>query len=182
MSLPNIISLLRMLSAPFFIWFMFNNHVGVALWLFVIAGLTDALDGFVAKQFNMETKLGGYLDPLADKLLLLVGYVTLTALDHLPLWLTLLVVTRDTLIVGGALVYQVLTSELYMEPLLSSKINTVVQMVLLVLALFHLNHGMLSMLYELFIWLTAFTTLISGSNYVLEWSRRAMHKEREMLP
>ena len=179
MNLPNILSFLRIFCSPLFIWLMFENHTSWALWLFAVAGLTDALDGFVAKQFGMETELGRYLDPLADKLLLLAGFVSLTSLEFLPLWLMLLVVTRDIIIVGGALVYQVLTGSLHIEPLWSSKLNTVVQMGLLLLVLINLTHGVLPMLLEPMVWLTATTTLISGSGYVLEWSRRAAFKEQE---
>lgn len=177
MSLPNLISLLRMLSAPLFIWLMFGHYTVAAMWVFILAGVTDALDGFIAKQFKMETELGKYLDPLADKLLLLVGFVTLTALDLLPLWLALLVVTRDVMIVGGALVYQVVTGKLHMEPLWSSKVNTCVQMGLLMVVLLNETHGVWIALQEPFVWLTAVTTLVSGSRYVLEWSRRAMQQE-----
>lgn len=161
---------------------MFNNHTTVALWLFAAAGLTDALDGFIAKHFAMETELGKYLDPLADKLLLLAGFVTLTSLELLPLWLTLLVVTRDVIIVGGALLYQVLTGELHIKPLWISKFNTLIQMVLLLMVLLNATYGLLDLIREPLIWLTAITTLISGGSYVFEWSRRAAHKERESAP
>ncbi|MEO5364652.1 MAG: CDP-alcohol phosphatidyltransferase family protein [Magnetococcus sp. DMHC-8] len=178
MNLPNALSFLRIFSVPLLIWLVLENHVAGALWLFAVAGLTDALDGFIAKRFQMETELGQYLDPLADKLLLLSGFITLTLFDLLPLWLTLLVVTRDVVIVGGALVYQVMTGSLQIKPLWISKLNTVVQMLLLLLVLWSANRNNLGNWLELFIWLTAGTTLLSGGSYILAWSRLAAQQER----
>ena len=181
MNLPNILSFLRILSVPLFIWLMLEKHIIGALCLFTLAGLTDALDGFIAKRFGMETELGKYLDPLADKLLLMAGFITLTSLGFLPSWLMLLVVTRDVLIVGGALLYQMVTGALYIEPLWTSKLNTVFQMFLLVFVLFNAIYALWPSLLESLIWLTAMTTLVSGGEYVFEWSRRAVCKEQELV-
>ncbi len=178
MNLPNALSFLRILSVPLLIWLVVENHSLAALWLFALSGLTDSLDGFVAKRFHLETELGQYLDPLADKLLLLSGFITLTFLDLLPLWLTLMVVTRDVLIVGGALVYQVITGRLQIRPLWISKLNTVSQMLLLFLVLWSITSRPLHGWLEPFIWLTAMTTLLSGGSYVFEWSRMVAQQER----
>lgn len=182
MNLPNTLSLLRVLSVPVFIGLMVENQTHWALWLFAGAGLTDALDGFVAKRFDMETELGKYLDPLADKVLLMSGFITLTAVGLLPLWLTLMVVTRDTIIVVGALLYQMMTGALHIQPSWSSKLNTVAQMFLLLLVLFHHTHGVLSVLLTPMIWLTALTTLVSGGGYVVEWGRQASRQARTQEP
>lgn len=177
MNLPNFLSFFRIFSVPLFIWLVMEGYAIEALWLFGLAGLTDALDGFIAKRFHMETELGRYLDPLADKLLLLSGFVTLTLLNLLPFWLTLLVVTRDVVIVGGALLYQVITGFLKIKPLWISKLNTVSQMALLLLVLWDAARAELGQWVEPFIWLTAVTTLISGGHYVFEWSRMAARQE-----
>ncbi|MBF0402129.1 MAG: CDP-alcohol phosphatidyltransferase family protein [Magnetococcales bacterium] len=178
MNLPNFLSFLRIFSVPLLIWLMMEGYATAAFWLFGLAGLTDALDGFIAKRFHMETELGRYLDPLADKLLLLAGFVILTVFDLLPLWLTLLVVTRDVVIVGGALVYQVMTGMLQIRPLWISKLNTVSQMLLLLLVLWRAAWDEAGLWVEPFVWLTAVTTLISGGSYVFEWSRMAAQQER----
>jgi cardiolipin synthase len=177
MNLPNFLSFLRIFSVPLLIWLIVENHATGAMWLFAVAGLTDALDGFIAKRFQMETELGRYLDPLADKLLLLSGFITLTVLELLPLWLTLLVVTRDVVIVGGALVYQVMTGTLQIKPLWISKVNTVNQMLLLLLVLQSVAGGGMEKWVEPLVWLTAITTLFSGGSYVFDWSRLAAHQE-----
>lgn len=177
MNLPNFLSFLRIFSVPLFIWLVMERYAVEALWLFGLAGLTDALDGFIAKRFNMETELGRYLDPLADKLLLLAGFVTLTVLGLLPFWLTLLVVTRDVVIVGGALLYQVMTGLLEIRPVWISKLNTVSQMVLLLLVLWSAARHELEQWVEPCIWLAAVTTFISGGHYVFAWSRMAARQE-----
>ena len=103
--------------------------------MFIAAGVTDALDGFIAKHFNVRTTLGGYLDPLADKALLMIGLChARLSQDHIEDWLVILIVFRDVLIIGGAILYQTLTQSLTMQPLWISKINTVAQIMLAALA------------------------------------------------
>ncbi len=101
--LPNIISLLRLLLVPLIIGFVANEQWQFALYGFVIAGVSDALDGYIARNYNLRTELGSYLDPLADKALLVSMFVTLGVLGLFPFWLVMLVVTRDILIIGGIL-------------------------------------------------------------------------------
>ncbi|MBF0284214.1 MAG: CDP-alcohol phosphatidyltransferase family protein [Magnetococcales bacterium] len=169
---PNALSFLRIFAVPVFIWMMLERHESWALWIFIAAGVTDALDGYIAKRFNMQTVLGSYLDPIADKLLLVSGFITLTVVNGMPLWLTLLVVTRDLVIIGGAVVFHLMTSRLEMDPLWISKLNTATQIVLLTAALvrdtFQMGHGLV----EGLIWVTAATTVTSGLWYVIEWSQR----------
>ncbi|MGN7612254.1 CDP-alcohol phosphatidyltransferase family protein [Magnetococcales bacterium HHB-1] len=174
MNLPNFLSLLRICAVPVFIGFLVEGHHAWALWLFAFAGLTDGLDGFIAKRFGMVTTLGSYLDPLADKLLLISGFITLTVLGHLSIWLTLMMVTRDLLIIGGAVLYQLLTQSLRMEPLWISKINTFMQIILLLLVMVHLTYQIGGAWIDYFVWLTAMTTGASGIIYIIEWSRRAL--------
>ncbi|MBF0096417.1 MAG: CDP-diacylglycerol--glycerol-3-phosphate 3-phosphatidyltransferase [Magnetococcales bacterium] len=178
MNLPNLLSLLRILSVPVLIWLVIENHLTAALVVFACSGLTDALDGYLAKRWHQETELGRHLDPLADKLLLLSGYITLTVLGLLPLWLTLLVVTRDVVIIGGAVIYQMMTGTLRIEPLWISKWNTVNQMVLLFWVLYTAEGHFATLWLDLLIGLTALTTCLSGGSYVLRWSRYAAEQER----
>ncbi|MBF0370666.1 MAG: CDP-alcohol phosphatidyltransferase family protein [Magnetococcales bacterium] len=179
MNLPNALSFLRILAVPAFIWLVLEAHPQAALWLFAIAGITDALDGFIAKRFNMVTELGGYLDPMADKALLLAGFVTLSVMGQIPLWLVLIVVTRDLVIIGGAVVFQVVTGALRMEPLWISKVNTVMQMVLLCVVLLQGVRGGLEEVLLVLMLLTAGTTITSGWLYVVRWSRLAVLQEEK---
>ncbi|MBF0309964.1 MAG: CDP-alcohol phosphatidyltransferase family protein [Magnetococcales bacterium] len=178
MNLPNALSFLRILAVPGFVWLLVSARVEAAFWLFIAAGLTDALDGYLAKQYNLVTELGSYLDPLADKLLLVAGFITLSYLDWMPLWLTFMVVTRDIIIIGGAIVFLMLTSSLRMEPLWISKVNTFVQIALLTSTLLCMAHDLSEDLLKPLIWITVATTMSSGGMYIMEWTRRATAAER----
>ena len=122
--LPNAITLVRLGLVPVFIVVLKAQDYTVALLVFAVAGLSDGLDGFIAKRFNLVTRLGAILDPLADKVLLVSAYVMLTILGHLPFWLVLTVGFRDLLIVGGYLVYTSLIGPVAMRPTYLSKFNT----------------------------------------------------------
>ena len=102
-ALPNLISLLRLCLVPLAIWLMLSNRHQTAFWVFIFAGVTDALDGFIAKHFNVRTTLGGYLDPLADKALIVSIYVSLGVTDAIPRWIVILVVSRDIMIVAAVI-------------------------------------------------------------------------------
>ncbi|MBF0152574.1 MAG: CDP-alcohol phosphatidyltransferase family protein [Magnetococcales bacterium] len=172
MNLPNALSFLRIFVVPVFIWLMLNGGENVALWLFALAGVTDAVDGFIAKRFGMVTELGGYLDPLADKLLLVSGFTVLTYLGQMPLMLTLTVVTRDVIILIGAVVFQLMTGSLRMQPLWISKVNTAAQILMVMVTMVSQVHGVLIWLVPWFIWVTTATTSISGLVYVFSWTRK----------
>lgn len=141
MTLPNLLSILRMCLVPFFAIAVLNARPGQALALFAIAGLTDALDGSIARFWNQQSKLGAYLDPMADKLLLVTAYVVLT-IPHqgpgvvIPLWVTGLVITRDVVIVGVAAVLYLSSGISSFPPSLLSKINTGTQIAAVILVLF----------------------------------------------
>ncbi len=178
MNIPNTISLGRIFIVPMCVWLILREAIAPAFWLFMAAAISDAVDGFIAKRFNCVTKLGGYLDAIADKTLLVSIFVSLGVQGYLPLWLVILVVFRDLLIVCGAALYQTMTQALSMEPLMISKVNTTAQLVLAVSVLgntaFQLSLG--SML-DLGILVVAATTFLSGAVYVWEWSRRASEME-----
>jgi cardiolipin synthase len=138
MNLPNFISLIRLLSVPLIVSLILSHQLLPAVLLFTIAGLSDALDGFLARIFKARTTLGAYLDPLADKALLVGVYAALGKIGLIDLWVVILVVFRDVLIIGGILLLFLFKSSIDMKPLVISKINTVVQ---LVFALFVLGQG-----------------------------------------
>ena len=146
----------------------------VAFWLFLAAAFSDAIDGIVAKHFDAETVFGAFLDPIADKALLVSVYLVLGYEGYLPNWLVILVVFRDMVIIGGALLFHTITQTLSMRPLMISKVNTVLQLVLAGTALG--SHGLrlgLDMVVEVLGYVVAATTLVSLTVYVVKWSQRA---------
>src|SRR5262249_61635700 len=122
-ALPNLISLARLLAVPLTIWLILQDRYGAAFWVFAVAGASDALDGFIAKQFGLRTVLGGFLDPLADKALLMSVYVALGYPGQVDTWLVILIVSRDVLIIGGAILYQALAPSLNLQPLATRTIH-----------------------------------------------------------
>ncbi len=178
--LPNLITGLRILFIPPFLWFLLRGGYGPAFALFVLAGASDGVDGFLARRYGWRSRLGTVLDPLADKLMMLCACLGLGWLGALPWWLVAMVLLRDAVIVAGALAYHRLFGAYEMEPLPASKLNTVCQIALVTVVLFGLWRGGLPEgLVPLLIALVALTTLASGTAYVWVWSRRALRRERE---
>ncbi len=167
MNLPNIISLSRLLSVPLIVSLILSHQLILAFILFALAGLSDALDGFLARVFRCRTTLGAYLDPIADKALLIGVYASLGHIGLIELWVVVLVVFRDVLIIGGILLLFLFKTPVDMKPLMISKINTVVQ---LAYALFVLSCSEdftgISSLNLYFGYLVALTTVLSGVSYV----------------
>jgi len=177
-NLPNIISLARLFAAPLAVWLILSGESDLAFWVFIAAGISDGIDGFIAKRFDLATELGGYLDPIADKTLLVGVYVALGQEGMIALWLVILVVFRDLLIVGGAILLWLMGRGLIMAPLMVSKINTVVQIVLAATLLggagFDINVGWIV---DGLTFIVAVTTVASGALYVVTWTRRATGAE-----
>ena len=123
-NLPNLISLFRLLTTPVLIWLVLVDAWTGVFFLFVVAGLSDAADGFIAKKFNAVTRLGEFLDPIADKVLLVSIFLSLGYAQKIPDWLVILVVSRDVLIVGGVLLLYALDQDIRIRPIWSSKANT----------------------------------------------------------
>lgn len=179
MNIANIISLARLLSVPVYVWLILSGETRLAFWLFLAAAVSDAVDGIIAKQFNMQTNLGAYLDPIADKVLLVTAFVVLGVQGLLPVWIVIAVVSRDALIVGGALVFDKLTGELSMEPLFVSKANTVMQLLLVLAAMLpSVFASPVAPVVTLLSFATMLTTLVSGGAYVYIWTMRAHVFER----
>jgi cardiolipin synthase (CMP-forming) len=168
---PNAISLLRLLFVPVTIWLIVTGDLAGAFWLFVLAGLSDAVDGALARRWGWRTKLGSYLDPLADKALLVSVYVTLGLHLLLPPWLVILVVFRDLVIIGGAMLQYAFTANLPpIQPLAISKLNTLAQILLAGLTLAVLGLGANDYgLSKLLVYVVALTTLLSGIVYGWQW-------------
>lgn len=177
-ALPNALTILRLLSVPVTIWLIAEDRMAVAFWLFIGAGVTDALDGLLARLCDARTALGSYLDPLADKTLLVSIYVVLGIGGDLAAWLVILVILRDVLIMAGA-VTQFMGGAPRMQPLFISKVNTTAQIVLAALVLARLG-GILPKdmplvgldLIDWATWLVAAATVASGVTYLIVWNRR----------
>lgn len=135
MTVANLITLLRFALVPAIIYAMVRDQMMWAMAGFIIAGISDGVDGFVARQFNQRSELGAYLDPLADKILLVTVFVALGVLEELPIWLVILAVSRDGLILGAVLLSTIMQHPVEMRPLFVSKANTAVQIVLASLVL-----------------------------------------------
>lgn len=172
-SLPNLITLARLLSVPVAVWLILNQHFAVAFWLFLIAGASDAVDGFIAKRFRAKSELGAYMDPLADKALLVSVFVTLGYEGVVQSWLVILIVFRDLLIIGGALLLATLTRALRMQPLLISKLNTALQILLAAALLAKAGYGIVDGFTEALVHVVAATTILSGAAYVVKWGFKA---------
>jgi cardiolipin synthase len=175
--IPNLISVARILLTIPIVWLLFEHEFSYALILFAVAGISDGIDGFLAKRFGWQSHLGGLLDPVADKALLMSSFLVLGGLALIPVWLVILVIFRDLTIVGGALYYNFSVEELDAEPSLISKLNTVLQIVLVLLVVTDAGPLRLpSQLLTWLIWATGFTTLVSGSAYVWVWTKKAREK------
>jgi cardiolipin synthase len=171
-NLPNLITLGRLLSVPLAVWLILNGSLAAAFWLFMAAGLSDAVDGFIAKRFDRRSALGALLDPIADKTLLVSMYVTLGIAGDLPNWLVLVVVFRDLLIVGGFLMATVVTLPVRSQPLAISKLNTALQIVLIAALLARKGIGIEDFgLVRALIYIVGVTTILSGGAYLVRWGR-----------
>ncbi len=175
--LPNLISFGRLLAVLPFVFLLLKHQFAWALVVFLLAGISDGLDGFLAKRFGWESRLGGIIDPLADKILLVAAFLVLGALSLIPVWLVIAAITRDFLIVGGATLYHYRVEELRADPLLTSKLNTLLQILLVIAVvtdagLYPLPGGLM----EALIWSCLLSILISGVQYVWIWWHKALEK------
>ena len=171
-SIPNIITLCRILLVPIIIWAIASSQMEIAFVVFIIAGVSDAVDGFLAKRFNMTSELGALLDPLADKALLVSIYIALGIWGAIPHWIVILVVSRDFMIVAAVIVSWLFDKPVEMKPLMVSKLNTVAQVAFAALVLASLGFGFEPAPYDLILmgFVTVFT-LVSVSLYLVEWVR-----------
>jgi cardiolipin synthase len=171
-SIPNIITLGRILLVPFIVWAIASNQMEIAFGIFIVAGVSDAVDGFLAKRFNMASELGALLDPLADKALLVSIYMALGIWGAVPRWIVILVVSRDIMIVAAVSVSWLFGKPIPKKPLMVSKLNTVAQVAVAALVLAAIGFGFNSTPYDLILmgFVTVFT-LVSVSLYLVEWVR-----------
>jgi cardiolipin synthase len=170
LNLPNLITLGRILLVPVIVWAIGSGQWQIAFLVFLIAGVSDAVDGFLAKRLNMTSDLGAHLDPLADKALIVSIYIALGITEAIPRWLVILVVSRDILIVGGVMLAWFVGKPMRVKPLLVSKLNTVAQIMLACLVLGSLAFNVrLEPLEYVVMAMVAALTLASIGAYVREW-------------
>jgi cardiolipin synthase len=172
LTIPNFITLFRFFLVPAVIFALLTGHWGWALTGFVVAGVSDGVDGFIARQFDQRSELGAYLDPIADKLLLVSVFVVLGYMEQLPLWLVIAVVSRDALIIGGVILATVIGNPVAMKPLLVSKANTLAQILLAIVVLGELAFvADFWHLRPVLVYLAGLLTVISGAAYLVGWIR-----------
>ena len=169
LNLPNFLTLVRILTIPFFLIYLSYHRYGAALIIFIIGGVTDFLDGLTARLMHQETALGSYLDPIADKLLVMTSFVILGWMDGIPGWLAVIVVSRDVLILMGyGIIYLLVEERMQVKPSKVGKWSTMLQLLTLgvALALLH-DQGMLDVrFWHLLVGVTAITTVLSGLQYL----------------
>ena len=172
MTIPNLITILRFLLVPAVVLAMLNMRWDWAFAGFLVAGISDGVDGFIARRFNQQSKLGAYLDPMADKVLLVSVFVVMGFIGQLPLWLVVTMVSRDALIICAVLLSTVMAHPVEMKPLYVSKANTAAQIVLAAVVLGELALGLhLDPLRPALILLSGVLTVASAAAYLVAWLR-----------
>lgn len=163
---PNLITWARLAAVPVLVWLMLVDRMAETFWLFVVAGVSDAVDGYLAKRFNAESVFGSYLDPFTDKIMLISVYLLLARAEALPIWLVVLIIVRDAALLAGSFMLFFANRRIAMRPMIISKINTGLQIVLAgyVLAWLGLeftDHGVTDVL----VFAVAAATFLSGAAY-----------------
>lgn len=172
LNIPNLITLGRVILVPIVFWLVLTHETQIAFVLFVIAGISDGVDGYLAKRYGWTTELGAYLDPLADKLLIVSIFVALGVKAALPSWLVIAVVSRDILIVAGVVLAWVLDNPLHIRPAMVSKANTVAQILLAATVLADDGFGLgMEMARVALVWITGVLTVVSLATYLRTWFR-----------
>ena len=172
MTIPNLITIARLVMVPIVVVTINQGLWSLAFVLFVVAGVSDAADGIIARRFHLRSELGAYLDPLADKALLVSIYVTLSVVGILPGWLAVVVVSRDVMIVAAILISRLMDNPVAIKPLLVSKANTAAQIAFAAIVL-----GALAAGFDLGLWLTlgmvvvTALTVLSAAAYIAGWLR-----------
>jgi len=169
MTIPNLITTLRIILVPIFIIFLINERFLEAVTVFVLAGLSDGVDGLLARLLNQKSRLGAFLDPLADKFLLIAAFVVLAARGFIPVWLTVTVITRDILILLGVLILFLTKQDIVIKPSILSKVNTCLQLVTVFMVLVGNHFNLFSSIIPIIYISTGVSTIASGLHYMRSW-------------
>ncbi len=165
-NIPNILTLIRILLVPLFVIYLMKDLFYSALIVFAIAGLSDGLDGLIARYFNQRTELGAYLDPIADKLLITSAFVSLAVMKIIPGWLAVIVISRDVLILLGIAIFSITDITVDIKPSFISKCTTVTQLTTVVFVLFNPAVSGAAMVGYFLYWFTAGLSILSGFHYI----------------
>jgi len=165
-SIPNILTLIRILLTPLFVIVLLRDERGQALLIFSLAAISDGLDGLIARIFQQRTPLGAILDPIADKLLMTAAFVSMAALKMLPAWLSVIVISRDLLILLGMGLFTMNRIEIEIRPRLDSKFTTTAQLVTVIWVLLDWQAPPAPMITAVAFGLTAVLTIVSGLHYI----------------
>ena len=173
MNLPNAITIIRILLIPLFLYKIIQGEMIFATAVYLTAAITDGLDGFIARVWKLQTKLGTFLDPMADKLLVTASFLTLSVLKIIPLWIALAVISRDFIIVSGSLLVYLMKNELTIRPQPIGKVTTFFQFsyILIVLIQSAFDTLIMSNLYGPVLLITGVLTIISGVVYIFDGLR-----------
>lgn len=166
-NIPNILTVTRILLTPLFVILLIKNHFTHALIVFTLAGISDGIDGFIARYFNQRTVMGSYLDPIADKFLLSAAFITLAILTIIPAWLTVIVISRDILILVGIAVFSITNIKVNIKPSIVSKFTTAFQLATIFIVLLGFHFPAVVVAESLALWITAGLTILSGLHYML---------------
>jgi cardiolipin synthase len=175
MSIPNMLTVIRILLTPVFVIAIIKHAYILALIIFAVAAITDALDGLIARYLNQRTELGAQMDPIADKLLLSSAYVCLAIINQIPNWLTVIVISRDVIILMGMSICYISEVHVPINPSFISKATTLFQLLTITIALFSEYYPLVTIL-NIFCWMTALLTIISGLHYVFI-GMKLLHEE-----
>jgi cardiolipin synthase len=166
LNLPNTLTITRIVIIPLFITAVIYRRYDYALYLFIIAALTDTLDGLIARLTNQKTALGTFLDPLADKFLLVTSFIIFSINDWLPTWLTITVISRDLIVIIGWVLIYLITHTSKVEPTITGKAAIAMQLIVLCYVLLKINFPVLPDIDMLLMWVTAAITILSGLHYI----------------
>ncbi len=169
MTIPNLISTLRIILVPIFIIYLIQDKFLGAIAVFILAGVSDGLDGFLARLLNQKSRLGTFLDPLADKFLLVAAFVVLAVCGYIPASLTVVVITRDILILLGVLILFLYKQDIQINPSIVSKITTCLQLTTVFLVLVHNHYHIFSTVIPVTYVVTGILTIASGLHYMRSW-------------
>ena len=173
MTVPNLITTIRIILTPIFVIYIINDELISGLIILIISGVSDGIDGFLARLFNQKSKLGAYLDPLADKIILISAFVTLSLKGFLPAWLTVMVISRDIMILMGILIMFLNGMKIVIRPAIASKITTCLQFITVILVLSREFFSGFEKYYPVLFYLTAFFTIVSFLQYMYQWFKFA---------
>jgi len=165
-NIPNILTVVRLLLTPLFVIFLLKNLYGSSLIVFIIACISDSLDGILARFLNQKTAFGAHLDPMADKVLLITAFVSLAILKIIPGWLAVVVISRDVLITIGISIFTISNIKYHVKPSVVSKCTTVIQSLTIMAALMNLIFSMPPLMVVSLYWVAAIFTITSGTHYL----------------